>query len=90
MLERVVSGGPDRGRSGRLAGGQCAGIDTGGRMPEGFMTEAGPRPDFTEMFGAVEMPGGGYPERTQANVCDSDATIWFGNSESPGGGRRGS
>jgi hypothetical protein len=54
-------------------------------MPEGFLTEAGPRPDFAEMFGAVELPGGGYRERTQANVRDSDATIWFGDPESPGG-----
>ncbi len=54
-------------------------------MPEGFLTEAGPRPEFAETFGAVEMTGGGYPERTRANVRDSDATIWFGNPESPGG-----
>jgi hypothetical protein len=37
------------------------------------------------MFGAVKVPGGGYPERTRANVRDSDATIWFGDPDSPGG-----
>ena len=57
-------------------------------MPEGFLTEAGPRPEYAEMFGAVELPGGGYRQRTRANVRDSDVTIWFGNPESPGGGRR--
>jgi hypothetical protein len=39
-------------------------------MPLGFLTEDGPRPDFAEKFWAVEMPGGGYPERTRANVSD--------------------
>jgi Circularly permutated YpsA SLOG family len=61
------------------------GIATGGWMPEGFLTEAGHRPDFAEMFGALEMPGGGYPERTRANARDSDATIWFGDPDRPGG-----
>jgi hypothetical protein len=37
------------------------------------------------MFGAVELPGGGYPNRTRANARDSDATIWFGDPDSPGG-----
>ena len=54
-------------------------------MPKGFLTEAGPRPDFAEMFGAAELPGSGYPERTRANVRDSDAAVWFGNPDSAGG-----
>jgi hypothetical protein len=66
----------------------ACGIPTGVWMPEGFPTEAGPRPDFAEMYGAAEMPGGGYPERTRANARDSDARIWFGDPGSPGGGRR--
>jgi hypothetical protein len=37
------------------------------------------------MFGPVEMPGGGNPEWTRANVRDSDSTVWFGNPDSPGG-----
>ena len=37
------------------------------------------------MFGAAEMPGGSYPERTRANVRDSHATIWFSDPDSPGG-----
>ncbi len=54
-------------------------------MPEGFLNEAGSRPAIAGMFGAVEIPGGGYAERTRANVRDSDATIWFGSPDSPGG-----
>jgi hypothetical protein len=52
-------------------------------MAPGFLTEAGPRPDFAEMFGAVELAGG-YPERTRANARDSGATLWFGDLHSPG------
>jgi hypothetical protein len=85
VLDRVVSGGQTgTAQAGWLAA-RVSGIATGGRMPEGFLTEAGPRPEFAEMFGAVEMPGGDYPERTRANARDSDATIWFGDPDSPGG-----
>ncbi len=54
-------------------------------MPADSLTEAGPRPEFAVLFGALELPGGGYPERTRANARDSDATICFGDPDSPGG-----
>jgi Circularly permutated YpsA SLOG family len=85
VLDRVVSGGQTGADQAGWRAAKASGIDIGGWMPEGFLTEAGPRPDFAEMFGAVEMPGSGYPERTRANARDSDATIWFGNPVSPGG-----
>jgi Circularly permutated YpsA SLOG family len=85
VLDRVVSGGQTGADQAGWRAAWASGIATGGWMSEGLLTEAGPRPEFAEMFGAVEMPGGGYPERTRANVRDSDATIWFGNPESPGG-----
>jgi hypothetical protein len=37
------------------------------------------------MYGAVELPTSSYPARTERNVRDSDATIWFGDWHSPGG-----
>jgi Circularly permutated YpsA SLOG family len=85
MLERIVSGGQSGADQAGWRAAKAQGIATGGRMPAGFLTEAGPRPDFAEMYGAVEMPGGGSPERTRANARDSDATNWFGDPESPGG-----
>jgi predicted Rossmann-fold nucleotide-binding protein len=85
MLERIVSGGQTGADQAGWRAARASGIATVGWMPENFLTEAGPRPDFSEMFGAVELPGGGYPERTRANVRDSDATIWFGDPGSPGG-----
>ncbi len=53
-------------------------------MPKGFLTEVGPSATFTELLGAVELPTAGYPARTERNVRDSDATIWFGTMDSPG------
>jgi hypothetical protein len=49
------------------------------------MTEAGPRPDFAVLYGAAEIASDDYAERTRANARDSDATIWLGNPDSPGG-----
>jgi hypothetical protein len=88
VLDRVVSGGQTGADQAGWRAARALGIVTGSRMPEGFLTEAGPRPEFAELFGAVELPGGGYPERTRANVRNSDATVWFGNPDSPGDGRR--
>jgi Circularly permutated YpsA SLOG family len=85
MLERVVSGGQSGADQAGWRAARALGFATGGWMPRGFRTEAGPRPDFAELYGAVEMPGGGYPERTRANARDSDATLWFGDADSPGG-----
>jgi hypothetical protein len=85
MLERVVTGGQTGADQAGWRAARACGIPTGGAMPRGFLTEDGPRPGFAELFGAVELPGGGYPERTRANARDSDATVWFGDPESPGG-----
>ncbi len=75
MLDRVVGGGQTGADQAGWRAAKASGIATGGWMPAEFMTEAGPRPEFAEMFGAVELPGGGYVERTRANARDSDATV---------------
>jgi Circularly permutated YpsA SLOG family len=84
MLERVVSGGQTGADQAGWRAARAVGIATGGRMPRGFLTEAGPRPEFAGLYGATELAGG-YPERTRANARDSDATLWFGDPDSPGG-----
>jgi hypothetical protein len=50
-------------------------LETGGWMPLGFQIEDGPRPEFAQLYGAVEHPSRDYPPRTKANVRDSDATL---------------
>jgi hypothetical protein len=85
MLERIVSGGQTGADQAEWRAAKALGIATGGWMAPGFPTEDGPRPDFAGLYGAAELAAGGYPQRTRANARDSDATIWFGDSESPGG-----
>ena len=52
-----------------VARAQAYGIPRGGAMPLGFVTEDGPRPDYAELYGAVELPTPSYPERTRGNVA---------------------
>ena len=54
-------------------------------MPEGFLTEAGERPDLQADYGVQAIPGTGYPNRSRKNVEDADATLWVGRYDSPGG-----
>jgi len=84
LLEKIVTGGQtgvDQ-TAWRVARGFR--IATGGWMPQGFLTEHGPRPDLAELFGAAEMPTPAYPARTEQNARDSDATLWFGAIDTPG------
>lgn len=84
MLVKIVSGGQTGADQAGWRAARALGLPTGGWMPRGFATEAGPRPDFAAEFGAVELEGG-YRDRTQRNARDSDATVWFGDPSSPGG-----
>ena len=71
MVEKIISGGQSGAdRAGRRAA-KAYGITTGGAMPKGFLTEDGPRPDYAELYGAVELPPASYPERTRRNVADA-------------------
>ena len=84
MPIRIVSGGQTGADQAGWRAARACGLPTGGWMPRGFETEDGPRPEFAAEFGAVEAAGG-YKVRTEANACDSDATVWFGDPTSPGG-----
>ena len=42
------------------------------------------RPEFAELFGAVESPTDNYRAAIVRNIQDSDGTIWFGDIGSPG------
>jgi hypothetical protein len=53
-------------------------------MPKGFLTEDGPRPEFTTLYAAQEMPTDRYRLRTEQNVRDSHGTLWFGRLDTPG------
>jgi hypothetical protein len=63
---------------------QACGIETGGWMPLQFMTEKGPDGSLERLYGAKAMPTGSYAARTARNVRESDGTLWFGTTDTPG------
>jgi hypothetical protein len=80
MLDTVVSGGQTGADQAGWRTAQAFGVPTGGWMPRGFVTEEGPRPEFAERFGAREIPTEDPEARTEQNVRDADATVWFGDT----------
>jgi hypothetical protein len=84
MLEKIITGGQTGADQAGWRSAKAFGIPTGGCMPKGFLTEEGPRPEFAPQFGAVEMPTEVLAARTEKNVNDSDATVWFGLTTTPG------
>jgi hypothetical protein len=83
-LMKVISGGQTGADQGALAAARQLGLKTGGCMPKGFRTEDGPRPDLAKLYGLHEHSAFAYPPRTLANVKEADATLIFGNDNSPG------
>src|SRR5690242_12406375 len=84
MLSRIKSGGQTGADQAAWRAARAAGIPTGGAMPLGFLTEAGPRPEFAELYGAYQLVVPDYEARTRINVRDSEATVWFSSEKSPG------
>jgi hypothetical protein len=84
MLAKNISGGESgANRAGwRIA--KAFAVDTGGWMRGGFLTDDGRHPEFAHQFAAAELPIESEAARTEQNVRDSDATIWFGNTTTLG------
>jgi hypothetical protein len=59
------------------------GLPTGGTAPKGYLTEKGADPSLAA-FGLTEHPSRDYTKRTRQIVLDSDATVLYGDPESPG------
>lgn len=78
MLDKILSGGQTGADQAGWRVAQAFGVPTGGWMARGFLTEDGPRPEFAERYGAAELPSESDLARTEQNVQDSDATLWFG------------
>src|SRR5271165_4510417 len=53
-------------------------------MPKGFLAEDGPHSEFADQYGAAELPTESDTARTQRNVQDFDATLWFGVTTTSG------
>jgi hypothetical protein len=84
MVEKIISGCQTGADEAGLRVGKVLGLATGGFMPAGFRTEAGPRPDLAEFYDLECTKSSTYPPRTRSNVRASDATIIFGRQSSPG------
>jgi hypothetical protein len=85
MPRKIISGGQSGADLGALLAGEALGTATGGAMPKGFRTEAGPRPSYAERFGMHETSSSSYRSRTLQNVIESDATVIFGGPLLAGG-----
>jgi hypothetical protein len=90
MIEKVISSGQTGADQGALRAARACGIPTRGWAPLGYLVET---PDgrgdvaapFLTTWGLIECLELGYAARTRANVRDSDATLWPGDWNSPGG-----
>lgn len=84
-LEKIISGGQTGADMGGLLAGRDLGLETGGTAPRGWVTDAGRNPDL-QLFGLIEGPPDPrtYVIRTLCNVVNSDATLVFGRTDSPG------
>ena len=79
-LKKIVSGGQTGVDRGALDAALEASFPCGGWAPAGRIAEDGP---IAARYPLLELPAGGYEERTLKNVLDSDGTaiIYFGKLE---------
>lgn len=75
MLKKVISGAQTGADVAGLEVAKKFGLETGGTMPFGFKSHAGPKPEFQEMYGICAHFSSSYVPRTRENVKNSDATI---------------
>ena len=62
MLQRVISGGQTGVDQAALRAAKAAGLETGGWMPLGWLTEECPRPEFGELYRHDRVRRAGLPD----------------------------
>ena len=85
-IKQVISGGQTGADIAGLKAAKKLKVKTGGYIPAGFRTQAGPKPQYAKRYGLKETKSSGYPDRTKRNVRAADITVIF----SPKVGSRGS
>ena len=83
MLRKIISGGQTGADRGGLEAGKKLGLQTGGTAPRGYRTEKGPDLSLKNL-GVTEHGSANFRPRTVRNVEDSDGTVWFGMTDTPG------
>jgi len=76
MIQKIISGAQTGADRAGIDAAIESGIEYGGWVPEGRKAEDGIVPEKYNKL--QEMTRGGYPERTEQNVIDSDGTVIFG------------
>ena len=72
---KIISGFQCGSDEGGVEAARLAGIQTGGHIPKGYKTLEGPKPQYKQLYGAIEDDSPLYPPRTEKNVYNSDLTI---------------
>lgn len=75
LLARVRSGAQTGVDIAALRAAVALGLPTGGTMPHGWRTHAGPRPSYADLYGCTEHVSSDWAPRTRANVEEADATL---------------
>lgn len=81
---KVISGGQTGADQGALEAAVELGLLTGGTAPKGYLTEDGPNLTLRDAYGLTEHKSPSYAPRTRANVANSDGTVLYGKTTSPG------
>lgn len=85
VVEQIISGGQTGADQGGSEAAVTVGLEPGGWIPLGRRTQAGRLSDEKmALYRYREHPSAAYPPRTEQNVRDSDVTLWFGSTASPG------
>ena len=82
MLTKIVSGGQTGADQAALDAAIALGLDHGGWVPAGRLTERGP---LDSRYDMKEMPSAEYAARTEKNVIDSDGTLILSHGALTGG-----
>ncbi|MDR3622904.1 MAG: putative molybdenum carrier protein [Paludisphaera borealis] len=78
MKIKIISGGQSGVDAAALRVAKRLGMETGGAMPEGWLTEDGPRPEYAELYGMTEAASPDDRTRTRINAEAGDMTLWLG------------
>lgn len=82
---KIISGGQTGADQAGLRAAKRFGLETGGWMPKGWLTEDGPRPEFESLYGMRKHESASYRDRTIANIRTAETTLLFGDPRTPGG-----
>jgi len=88
MTFKIISGGQTGADQAGWRAAKRFGLETGGWMPKGYLTEEGNRPQFAQLYGAKEHESASYAPRRLLNIEETDATIIFAIDPSSPGSRK--